>query len=146
MDRKSKMKFISDTVTYYFEGGNYRAIFDSLCGEYTGPEESARAVKELMKDQNCNFETIFLDYLRTIKSDKLYWLEGLHSSLLNLCFFCEETRSYIKSYKWENLFLEKPFSNVSGFTRSHWQNSIEKIMSNLVDQIKIIESGSSCYL
>jgi hypothetical protein len=119
-----------------------RPIFDSVCAEYLGVKESIDALSYIMKEHNKTFEDVLKDYLRSIKKEKLYWLEGLYGSLSDLCYVSKETRDYLISYKWENLFLEKPF-NKDGYPHYYWHGILERMFHNLVDHAREIESKCS---
>lgn len=118
-----------------------RSIFDSLCAEYLGPLEAAKAVSHIIESENKTFESILIGYFSILKKEKLYWLEGLFDALYQLSFASEEAREYILSYRWENLILEKPFCN-KGYLFSGWHDIIEKRMHQLVDHVREIQNAN----
>lgn len=116
---------------------NLRSIFDSACGEYLGAKESVEKVSFLMERGKKTFEQILIDYISLIDVERMYWLEGLFHSLYSMLPDSKEAREYILSYKWENLFLFRPFNRRS-YPFYYWQGLIENMFHRLVDSAREI--------
>jgi hypothetical protein len=114
---------------------NLRSIFDSACGEYLGAKESVEKLSFLMERDNKTFEQILIDYISLIDDERMYWLEGLSHSLWVILPDSKEAREYILSYKWENLFLFRPFNRRS-YPFYYWQGLLENTFHRLVNNAR----------
>jgi hypothetical protein len=118
----------------------HREVFDCLCGEYIGGDESARELELYMKAYKKSVMQVLMDYFALLKGNtqRLQRLDGLPGALHNMIPFSKQVRDFVKSYEWEHWVLFEPFNKLN-WPYGELHKALENQMHKIVENVRLFE-------